>query len=428
MAARPETGEAAEDLRWMAAALTLARRGRGSVAPNPAVAALIVRGGQLLARGVTAPGGRPHAEAEALARLAARGLSAAGATVYVTLEPCAHHGQTPPCVDALIAAGVARVVCPMVDPDPRVSGRGFARLRAAGVAVSVGPCADEAAAVNDGFLSCVTRRRPALTLKLATTLDGRIATAAGESRWITGPAARRMVHVMRAEADAVLIGAGTARTDDPMLDVRGLGDAVAQPRRVVADPAFSLPHGSRLARTAAEQAVWLLHRPFDAADAGEGAAIAARGAALSAKGVRLLEIAPVARVPQAALAQHAAPAKAPLAVPPPGHGHVLDPQVSALPSALPAPDAMLARLALEGVNSVLCEGGGRLAAALLSAGLVDRLVTFTAGAAIGAEGIAALGQLGLTTLAGAPRFTLQSLDTLEGDVMACWTPQAGAPV
>ncbi|MDT8342945.1 MAG: bifunctional diaminohydroxyphosphoribosylaminopyrimidine deaminase/5-amino-6-(5-phosphoribosylamino)uracil reductase RibD, partial [Thermohalobaculum sp.] len=212
-------GSSADDRRWMAMALGLARRGLGRVAPNPAVAALIVAEGQLLGRGVTAPGGRPHAEALALAQAMDLGGpdAARGATAYVTLEPCAHHGLTPPCAEALAAAGIARLVCPLSDPDPRVSGRGFVHLRAAGIAVETGLMAAEAAALNAGFLSRITRARPHLTLKLATTLDGRIATASGESRWITGPGARLRVHALRARADAILIGAGTARADDPML-------------------------------------------------------------------------------------------------------------------------------------------------------------------------------------------------------------------
>ncbi|MEM6946361.1 MAG: bifunctional diaminohydroxyphosphoribosylaminopyrimidine deaminase/5-amino-6-(5-phosphoribosylamino)uracil reductase RibD, partial [Pseudomonadota bacterium] len=250
----------AADRRWMRAALALASRAVGRVAPNPAVAALIVRHGRLIARGVTAPGGRPHAEAIALEAAAARGIDVAGATAYVTLEPCAHHGRTPPCAEALAVAGITRLVCPLEDPDPRVSGAGFARLAAAGVTIDVGLCAEQAAWVNAAFLSRIERGRPHLTLKLATTLDGRIATASGESRWITGAAARRKVHLMRARSDAVLVGAGTARADDPMLDVRGFGAHAAQPVRVVVDPGLSLSLGGRLAQSARRIPVILAHR------------------------------------------------------------------------------------------------------------------------------------------------------------------------
>ncbi|TFG89253.1 MAG: bifunctional diaminohydroxyphosphoribosylaminopyrimidine deaminase/5-amino-6-(5-phosphoribosylamino)uracil reductase RibD, partial [Hyphomicrobiales bacterium] len=247
----------------MRMALTLAARSLGRVAPNPAVGAVLVRDGRVLGRGATADGGRPHAEAVALEQARERFGAGAlrAATAYVTLEPCAHHGHTPPCSDALIEAGIARLVCPLEDPDARVSGRGFAALATAGVVVETGLMAAEARRLNAGFLSCVERRRPHLTLKLATTLDGRIATRQGESRWITGSRARTWVHLMRAQADAVLIGAGTARADDPMLDVRGLGPRVVQPVRIVADGGLSLPLTGRLVASAGEIPVRVLHRP-----------------------------------------------------------------------------------------------------------------------------------------------------------------------
>ncbi|MFN3293016.1 MAG: bifunctional diaminohydroxyphosphoribosylaminopyrimidine deaminase/5-amino-6-(5-phosphoribosylamino)uracil reductase RibD, partial [Gemmobacter sp.] len=206
----------------MAHALALARRGLGRVWPNPSVACVIVQGGRVVGRGVTAPGGRPHAEPQALAQA---GAAARGATAYVTLEPCAHHGRTPPCAAALVAAGVARVVSALQDPDPRVSGGGHGMLRAAGIAVTTGVLAAEAAALQRGFLTRVTQGRPMVTLKLALSLDGRIATATGESRWITAAPARARVHLMRACHDAVLVAGGTARADDPELTVRGLGVA-----------------------------------------------------------------------------------------------------------------------------------------------------------------------------------------------------------
>ncbi|ARJ70634.1 bifunctional diaminohydroxyphosphoribosylaminopyrimidine deaminase/5-amino-6-(5-phosphoribosylamino)uracil reductase RibD [Paracoccus contaminans] len=213
----------------MAHALRIARRGLGNTWPNPAVGCVLVRQGRVVGRGWTQPGGRPHAERMALD---AAGGAARGATAYVTLEPCAHHGRTPPCADALVAAGVGRVVSALTDPDPRVAGRGHARLRAAGIEVAEGICAAEAAAMQQGFLSRVTRGRPMVTLKLAGSFDGRIATAAGESRWITGDAARRHVHLLRLMHDAVMVGAGTARADRPALNVRGFGP-VRQPVRVV---------------------------------------------------------------------------------------------------------------------------------------------------------------------------------------------------
>ncbi|HHW33696.1 MAG TPA: bifunctional diaminohydroxyphosphoribosylaminopyrimidine deaminase/5-amino-6-(5-phosphoribosylamino)uracil reductase RibD [Paracoccus solventivorans] len=239
-------------------ALRLARRGLGNVWPNPAVGCVIVAAGLVVGRGWTQPGGRPHAERMALD---AAGAAARGATAYVTLEPCAHHGRAPPCSDALVAAGVARVVSALTDPDPRVAGRGHARLREAGIEVVEGVRSAPAAELQRGFLSRVTLARPMVTLKLATSFDGRIATAAGESRWITGEAARRHVHLLRLTHDAVMVGAGTARADLPALNVRGFGP-VRQPVRVVIAnaPIPALPpeepdHGP----------LWVLPGPVEAA-------------------------------------------------------------------------------------------------------------------------------------------------------------------
>ena len=206
-----------DDLSHMRAALALARRGLGNTWPNPTVGCVVVRDGRVIGRAVTAPGGRPHAEPLALAMA---GTAARGATVYVTLEPCCHHGRTPPCTEALIAAGVARVVIASPDPDPRVNGQGIARLRAAGIVVDAGLLAAEAEDVNAGFFHRVRHGRPLVTLKLASTLDGRIATRTGESRWITGEPARRMAHALRGRHDAVMVGVGTVLADDPDLTCR----------------------------------------------------------------------------------------------------------------------------------------------------------------------------------------------------------------
>ncbi|TMV78731.1 bifunctional diaminohydroxyphosphoribosylaminopyrimidine deaminase/5-amino-6-(5-phosphoribosylamino)uracil reductase RibD, partial [Thioclava sp. BHET1] len=245
------------DQRFMRLALGLGARGLGQCWPNPAVGCVIVRDGRIVGRGWTQPGGRPHAEVRALMQA---GEAARGATAYVTLEPCAHHGKTPPCSEALIAAGVARVVTALEDPDPRVAGGGHAKLRAAGIAVVEGVEAEAAARDHRGFLNRVVTGRPMLTLKLATSFDGRIATASGESRWITGPEARHFVHALRHNHDAVLVGGGTARADDPALTVRGFGD-VRQPVRVVAARRLDLPLDGQLARTAGAVPVWLLHDP-----------------------------------------------------------------------------------------------------------------------------------------------------------------------
>ncbi len=227
------------DLRHMDHALRLARRGLGNVWPNPAVGCVIVQGDRVVGRGWTQPGGRPHAERMALDQA---GRLARGATAYVTLEPCAHHGRTPPCAEALVSAGVARVVSAMTDPDPRVAGRGHRILREAGIAVTEGVRQAQAQELQAGFLSRILAGRPFVTLKLATSFDGRIATAEGESQWITGPQARLHVHAMRMIHDAVMVGGNTARADRPSLNVRGLA-APRQPVRVVlsARPVPDLP-------------------------------------------------------------------------------------------------------------------------------------------------------------------------------------------
>lgn len=223
-AACPQT-----DRRHMIHALVLARRGLGNTWPNPAVGCVIIRDGVVVGRGWTQPGGRPHAEAMALAQA---GAAARNATAYVTLEPCAHQGKAPPCAVALMGAGVGRVVAAMGDPDPRVSGRGFALLRDAGIAVDQGVMEAEARVLQSGFLSRVQRGRPMVTLKLASSFDGRIALASGESQWITGPQARRHVHALRLRHDGVMVGGGTARADHPSLNVRGFGP-LRQPVRII---------------------------------------------------------------------------------------------------------------------------------------------------------------------------------------------------
>ncbi len=359
----------ATDETHMAHALRLAARGLGNVWPNPAVGCVIVKDGIVVGRGWTQAGGRPHAEVCALEQA---GPLATGATVYVTLEPCAHHGQTPPCAGALIAASVARVITALTDPDPRVSGKGHQMLRAAGIAVTEDVLGPAAARLNAGFLRRVRDGLPFVTLKLATTLDGRIATATGESKWITGPLARAHGHGLRLSHDAILVGSGTAIADDPVLSVRGMGQ-VRQPVRLVLDSRLDHAPGSMLGQTARQQALWLLHGPQAEPD---------RRKAWAATGARLVEC--------------------------PAAGDHLDLA------------ATFRKLASEGLTRILCEGGGRLAAHLVKAGLVNDLAHYQAGCLIGADGTAAVGPFGLTALANAPRPELAETRTLGPDLFSLW--------
>lgn len=364
-----------QDQRHMAHALALGRRGMGRCWPNPAVGCVIVKEGRVVGRGWTQDGGRPHAEPQALEMA---GAQARGATVYVTLEPCSHHGQTPPCCDALIEAGVARVVAAVSDSDPRVAGQGLEKLRKHGVQVTTGVLAHEALHDHAGFFLRVEQGRPWVTLKLAMSLDGRIATATGESQWITGPAARRAVHALRACHDAVMVGAGTARADDPELTVRGMGE-VPQPVRVIVSRHLDIPLLGNLARTAANVPLWMCHGPE------------ARPELLSAwMGLGAQMVA--CRT----------------------SGGRIDPQ------------SLLQALGAAGLTRVFCEGGGQLAASLLANDLVDELQVFSAGVALGAEGRPGLGVLGIERLADAPRFQLVDVAVDGVDVRHIWRRSAAS--
>ena len=352
----------------MVTALTLAKRTLGQVWPNPAVGCIVVKEGEVVGRGWTGRGGRPHAEVEALA---AAGARAAAATLYVSLEPCNHFGKTPPCVDAIIAAGVARVVVAVSDPDPRVNGRGVARLRQAGIEVSTGVRSEEAAELNAGFFVRCTKQRPLFTLKMATSLDGRIATRTGESKWITGEQARRLAHRMRASHDAVLVGSQTALADDPDLGCRLPGMKSRSPVRIIADGRLRLSADSRLALTASQVPTWVLTR----ADADP-----ASRAALDRRGVMLLLLQPVDRVG-------------------------LDPEQIAL------------ALGEKGLTRVLIEGGGRLAASFLAAGMVDRLAWFHGPCILGADGVPAAAAIGEDVLDRAPRFIRTDVAGVGDDVL-----------
>src|SRR5262245_26361938 len=333
----------------MERALDLAERGLGCTFPNPAVGAVLVRGGRIVGSGWHHRAGVPHAEIEALR---AAGTRARGAELFVTLEPCAHHGRTPPCVDALLPLKLRRVVVGAVDPNPRVRGRSIRRVRAAGVPVVLGVGKERAEGMLEGFRSLVTRGRPQITLKLATSLDGRIAAAGGESRWITGAPARQVAHGLRHVVDAVLVGAETLRRDDPRLTCRLPGGH--DPIRIVVWGGRSrLPVDARLFRPGGPP-TWLVV---------PDGATSTRIRAVERRGVEVVR----------------APARA---------GRV-------------AFDDVAHALGRRGLTSVLIEGGGRVAAAALQAGVVDRLIVFVAPRLLGGRGVPAIGDLPIRRVADA---------------------------
>lgn len=367
----------------MRAALDLARQAVGTTAENPPVGCIIVRDGALLGRGFTQPGGRPHAEAVALAHARDPDMAPSatvGATAYVTLEPCSHHGKTPPCAEALIEAGIARVVVAAPDPDPRVDGGGLARLREAGVAVSTGLLRDEAERVMAGFLSRIRRGRPYVTLKLATSLDGRIATAMGHSQWITGEAARARAHLMRAQSDAILVGIGTVLADDPSLTCRLPGLEALSPARVVLDNDLRLSLDSALVRGAGD-------------------------------------------VPVSVFTTRSAEAAAHLTSTA-GDGLTIE-TVTADPDGRPAIAAVLERLAERGIGRLMVEGGAGVATAFLKAGLVDEIAWFRAPVVIGGDGLSAVASIGLDRLDLAAKWTPTGVETLGRDTLQTFRLETG---
>ncbi len=344
------------DQEFMDVALSLAARNLGDTWPNPTVGCVLVKDGRVVGRGWTQSGGRPHAETEALARA---GQEARGATAYVTLEPCSHHGKTPPCADALVAAGVARVVSATTDPDMRVNGRGLARLREAGIAVTDGVGKAAADRINAGFFLKVAQGRPLFALKTATSLDGRIALASGESRWITGESARRAVHALRARYDAILVGSETALTDDPLLTCRLEGYAGRAKVRVVLDRRLRLAPNSELVKTAREIPTWVI--------TAEQSLSLPRSGELTKNGVDVIGL--------------------------------KDASDHATFTA-----AVGRALAEKGLTRVMIEGGGQVSAAFLRAGLVDELAWFRAASVIGGDGRASIYPMGLLNLGDMPRF------------------------
>jgi diaminohydroxyphosphoribosylaminopyrimidine deaminase / 5-amino-6-(5-phosphoribosylamino)uracil reductase len=355
-----------DDIRFMALALTLGRRGLGNAWPNPAVGAVVVTDGVVAGRGWTQPGGRPHAEIEALRRA---GAAARGATLYATLEPCSHHGRTPPCVDAIIAAGIARVVSALEDPNPKVAGEGHAKLRAQGIAVEVGVCADEARRAHAGHIRRLRDGRPHVTLKLAVSADGKVGLPGRKPARITGEAAQARVHFMRATNDAVLTGIGTVLADDPQLTCRLPGMESRSPVRVVLDSQLRLPTDSRLAGSATRTLDWVFV---------DESAKPEHEPALTQAGVEVLRV--------------------------PGANGRLD------------LTAVLRGLAGRGITRVMVEAGPIVSAAFLAADLVDEAALFRSSDALG-EGIDALEGLPLSALTHSPRLRLGGREQIGSDTL-----------
>ncbi len=358
------------DRAAMTTALALAARGLGRVAPNPAVGCVLINEGRIVGRGWTQPGGRPHAETVALAEA---GAAARGATAYVTLEPCAHVGKTGPCAEALIGAGVSRVVSALEDPDPRVCGRGHGLLQAAGIDVAIGLMATEAGHLNAGFLSRVKTGRPLVKLKLATSFDGRIATRSGESQWITGVEARTFVQTIRSRYDAVMVGSGTALADDPALTLRLAGLDHETRVRIIVDSRLRTPLSAQFVRGANRHPSVLITVPHGSS----GAEIDRIGAYEAAR-VTVLT-------------------------------------VPADPQGRVDLTAMMQALGARGLTRVLCEGGAELAASLLRADLVDRIAWFRSPGIIGGDGRAAIGPCAIDRLVHQVRFETIGHATLGED-------------
>jgi len=363
----------AADQRFMALALALGRRGQGRTWPNPAVGAVVVRDGVIVGRGWTQAGGRPHAEPEALRRA---GEAARGATLYVTLEPCSHVGKSPPCADAVIAAGITRVVSAIEDPNPEVAGQGHARLRAAGITVDIGLGAAEAARDHAGHFRRVRDKRPHVILKLAVSADDKIGAAGRRPVAITGEAAKARVHLLRAQCDAILVGIGTVQADDPELTCRLPGMEARSPIRVVLDRALRLSGTSRLVHSARETPLWVMTSSLAEAPA---------AMKLGAAGAHVMRVATTA-------------------TPPPG----LD-----LLSVLHA-------LSEKGITRLLVEGGARVASSFVSADLVDEVWLLRGPHAVGANGVAALEALPLSVLTGSPAFKVRASEMLEKDSLTIY--------
>jgi diaminohydroxyphosphoribosylaminopyrimidine deaminase/5-amino-6-(5-phosphoribosylamino)uracil reductase len=363
----------AADRRFMQLALALGRRGQGRTWPNPAVGAVVVKDGVIVGRGWTQPGGRPHAEPVALSHA---GEAARGATLYVTLEPCSHVGKSPPCADAIIAAGIKRVVSAVEDPNPEVAGQGHARLRAARIAVDIGLCALEAAHDHAGHFRRIRDKRPHVILKLAVSADDKIGAAGRKPVAISGEAAKARVHLLRAQCDAVLVGVGTVQADDPLLTCRLPGMEARSPVRVVLDRALRTAGTSRLVHSARATPLWVMTSNLSEAPA---------AMKLGAAGAQVI------RVPTTS-------------TPPPG----LDLM------------GVLRALAEKGITRLLVEGGARVASSFVAAGLVDEVWLLRGPDTIGDDGVAALDALPLSAITGSPTFKVRASETLQNDTLTIY--------
>jgi diaminohydroxyphosphoribosylaminopyrimidine deaminase / 5-amino-6-(5-phosphoribosylamino)uracil reductase len=362
----------AADQRFMQLALALGRRGQGRTWPNPAVGAVVVKDGVIVGRGWTQPGGRPHAEPVALSHA---GEAARGATLYVTLEPCSHVGKSPPCADAIIAAGITRVVSAIEDPNPEVAGQGHARLRAAGISVDIGLGALEAARDHAGHFRRIRDKRPHVILKLAVSADDKIGAAGRKPIAISGEAAKARVHLLRAQCDAILVGIGTVQADDPLLTCRLPGMEARSPVRVVLDRALRISGTSRLVHSARATPLWVMTSNLSEAPA---------AMKLGAAGAQVI------RVPTTSV--------------PPGLDLV----------------GVLHALAERGITRLLVEGGARVASSFVAAGLVDEVWLLRGPDAVGADGIAALDALPLSAITGSPAFKLRASESLQDDTLTIY--------
>jgi diaminohydroxyphosphoribosylaminopyrimidine deaminase/5-amino-6-(5-phosphoribosylamino)uracil reductase len=362
----------AADARFMQLALTLGRRGQGRTWPNPAVGAVVVKDGVIVGRGWTQPGGRPHAEPEALKRA---GEAARGATLYVTLEPCSHFGKSPPCVDAVIASGIARVVSAIEDPNPEVAGQGHAKLRAAGIVVDVGLGAEETAHDHAGHFRRIRDKRPHVILKLAVSADDKIAAGGHKPVAITSEAARTRVHLLRAQSDAILVGIGTVLADDPELTCRLPGIEALSPVRVVLDRSLRIPGTSRLVHSARETPLWVMT---------SGLAEAPAAMKLGAAGAKVIRVA-----------------------------------TTSTPPGLNLP-AVLHALSEKGISRLMVEGGARVASSFVTAGLIDEVWLLRGPDTVGADGIPALDALPLSALTGSPALRVRASESVGKDTLTIY--------